>query len=93
MFGFIVAVIAGFLTPYAETPLARPVAKAMGSQIALEPGEITLLSFILVMLLAGIASELLNSGSSFWVILGGALGYFLLRIVAMIKGAIDGRKG
>ena len=93
MFGFIVAVIAGFLTPYAEAPLARPLAKAMGSQIALEPGEVRLLSFIIVMLLAGVASELLHSGSSFWVILGGALGYFLLRIVAMIKGAIDGRKG
>lgn len=92
MLGFIVAVIAGFLTPYAETPLARPVASLMGEHIKLEPGEMRVLAFILVMLLAGVASNLLHSGSTFWVILGGALGYFGTRLVAAAQGAMDKRE-
>lgn len=93
MLGFITAIIAGFLTPYAETPLAKPVAALLGGRLRLEPGELRVLAFILVMLLAGIASNLLNSGSTFWVILGGGLGYFGTRLVAAAQDMMDKRSG
>ncbi len=92
MFGFIIALIAGFLAPHAEGPLARPLAAAMRDKVPLAPGELRLLSFILVMLLAGIAAELLDSGSAFWIILGGALGYFALRLVAAGQALFDQRR-
>ena len=89
MLGFIIAVVAGFLTPYAETPLAKPVEALMRDHIRLEPGELRVLTFILVMVLAGVASNLLASGSTFWVILGGGLGYFGTRLVAAVQGAMN----
>jgi hypothetical protein len=91
MFGFILGLVAGFLTPHAEGPLARPLSKAIAPYVTLEAGELRVLSFILVMLLAGIGAELLHSGSTFWVILGGGLGYFGTRLVAAARSAYDGR--
>lgn len=92
MLAFLIALLAGFLTPHAEAPLARPLAALMGDKLTLEPGETRVLSFILVMLLAGIAAELLDSGSTFWVILGGGLGYFALRLVAAAQTVLDQRR-
>jgi hypothetical protein len=91
MLGFIVAVVAGLLTPRAEAPLARPLARAMEGRIPVAPGEMRILAFILMMLLAGVVAELLHSGSAFWIILGGGLGYFGERILAAVRAAIDGR--
>lgn len=81
MFSFILALAAGYLAPQAEGPLARPVMAALKGWIRIKEEEVGLLSFILVMLLAGIGAELLDSGSTFWVILGGALGYFGPRLI------------
>lgn len=92
MLGFVVAVVAGFLTPAAEEALARPVERVLRPHILLEPGESRVLAFVLVMLLAGIAANLLDSGSPFWVILGGALGYFGTRLVAAARAAMDARR-
>ena len=71
MLGIICAVIAGFAAKYVEEPLARPLATALRGKIDIEPGEMRLVSFILVMLIAGIAAELLHSGSAFWIMVGG----------------------
>jgi len=92
MLGFIIAVVAGFLTPYAEAPLARPLARALEGRISLEPAEVRLIAFMLVMLLAGVAATLLASGSVFWVIFGGILGYFVIRIVTLLRDQIDKRQ-
>jgi type IV secretory pathway TrbD component len=92
MLGFVVAVVAGFLTPAAEETLARPVERALREHILLDQGERRLLAFVLVMLLAGVAANLLNSGSPFWVILGGALGYFGTRLVAAARRVLDARR-
>jgi len=92
LLGFIIAVIAGFLTPHAEQPLARPLARALGGAIRLEAGEMRLLSFMLMMLLAGLASALLSSGSAFWVMLGGALGYFATRLMEAARRGLGGPK-
>lgn len=91
MWGFIVAVIAGLATRQAEEPLARPLARMIAPVVKVEPDEVRLFAFIVVMLIAGILSELLRSGSAFWVILGGALGYFGLRLFAFVKAQIDGQ--
>lgn len=92
MLGFVVAVVAGFLTPAAEEALARSVERILRPHILIEPDERRLLAFVLVLLLAGIAANLLDSGSPFWVILGGALGYFGTRLVAAARRAMDARR-
>lgn len=91
MLGFIIAVVAGFLTPHLEAPVARPVADAIRGSVELEAGETRLFSFIIAMLIAGVLCALLNTGSPLGVILGGAIGYFGLRLTASAKSAIDKR--
>ena len=91
MLGFIVAVVAGFLARYVEVPVVQPLVRALEGRIAIEPGEVRLLCFMVVMLLAGIAAELLHSGSTFWLILGGIIGYFATRLVDAARTAIDSR--
>jgi hypothetical protein len=91
MLGFVCAVVAGFAAKYIDEPLTQPLLRAVQGKIEVEAGELRLVSFILAMLIAGVVAELLHSGSTFWLILGGALGYFATRLVAMVKAAIDGR--
>lgn len=92
MLGFLLAIAAGFLTPYLEGPLARPLAKAVSGFVPVGPEELRLLSFMIAMIGAGVAANLLNSGATFWVILGGVIGYFLTRIVDGLKTALDQRR-
>jgi hypothetical protein len=92
MFGFFIALIAGFLTRHAEDPLTRPLLRRLGTRVVIEPGEVRLVSFVIVMLLAGLLAALLHSGSPFWVILGGAVGYFATRLLAAAQAVLDGRK-
>ena len=91
MIAFLLAIVAGFLTPYAETPLGRPAAGLLGEYMRLEDGELRLLTFMIMMLLAGVASALFVSGSTFWVILGGIIGYFATRPIAAIQSAMESR--
>jgi len=92
MLGFIVAAIAGFVTPQLEAPVARPAARFLEKHITLEASETRLIAFIVAMLAAGVVANLLGSGSVFWMILGGALGYFATRLVAAARAAMDARK-
>lgn len=91
MLGFLIAAAAGFLTPQIADSLADPVIKAAAPHITIEPGERRLVGFMLAMLAAGIAAVLLHSGTPFWVILGGVLGYFGTRIVAAVQKLINNR--
>ncbi len=91
MIGFILAVVAGWLTPAVEGPLTRPLAKAMAPRILVEPGEMRALSFIIVMVAVGVLAELFDSGSTFWVILGGAIGFFGTRIIGALRVVIEGK--
>lgn len=91
MLGFIIAVAAGFLTPQIEGIVAAPVMKALRGHILIADTEKRLVAFIVAMLVAGIASAIFYSGTAFWMILGGTLGYFGTRIVAAIKKLIDDR--
>ncbi|SFR36759.1 hypothetical protein SAMN04488005_1016 [Yoonia tamlensis] len=91
MFGFIIAVGFGFLTPQIETMIA-PLIKGITAHIPIADTEKRLVAFMVALLAAGIASAILYSGTAFWVIAGGVLGYFGTRIVAVIKKQIDARK-
>jgi hypothetical protein len=50
------------------------------------------LAFVIAMLVAGVVGALLDSGSAFWMILGGALGYFGARLVTAVRTALEARK-
>ena len=89
MVGFIIAVAAGYFSKMAEGMLARPVAAILGDYIKVEEHEIPVLGFMLVMLIAGVCSALLDSGTAFMVIFGGSLGYFGARIVTAVKTVIN----
>lgn len=95
MLGFLIAAAAGFLTPQITDSLAGQVIRAMSVHIKVEPTEKRLVGFMLAMLAAGIAASLLHSGTPFWVILGGVLGYFGTRIATtaqkLFNGGADGR--
>ena len=88
MIAFLLAIVAGFLTPYAETPLGKPAAGLLGKYMQLENGEQRLLTFMIMMLLAGVSSALFVSGNTFWVILGGIIGYFATRLIAAVQSAL-----
>lgn len=90
MLGFLIAAAAGFLTPQITDSLADNVIKAISGHITIEPAEKRLVGFMLAMLAAGIAAALLHSGTPFWVILGGVLGYFGTRIAAAVQKLLNG---
>ncbi|MEN8896089.1 MAG: hypothetical protein ABF248_08375 [Yoonia sp.] len=92
MLGFIVAAVAGFIAPQLEAPVARPLARMLEKHITLEAAETRLLAFIVALLGAGIVGSLLDSGSTFWMVLGAALGYFGTRLVAAARAFMDARK-
>ncbi|ROT98584.1 hypothetical protein [Histidinibacterium lentulum] len=89
MLGFLIAALAGFLTPKLEEPAARPLAKSLSSSVKVEPGEIRTLAFMLALLGAALLSTALDSDNAFAVVLGGVLGYFGTRIVAALRRAMD----
>lgn len=91
MFGFLIALGAGFLTPFLEKPLAEPMAKALETQIKIEPAEMRLLAFMIAMLIGAICCAALGTGSMFSIVIGASLGYFGTRIIDVVKSAVDGK--
>jgi len=89
MFGFLIAVVAGFLTPHLETTLARPVIAAVGRLIPIEPGEHRLIAFIIAILGAAVLSSVFDSGSAFGILVGAIIGYFGLRLSSLIRTMVD----
>lgn len=92
MLGFIISLGAGFAAPYLHESMARPIARAMRPLVEVEEDEIGVLSYMIMVLLAGLAAALLHSGTPFWIALGCALGYFGSRLVAGLKAALDSRR-
>ena len=66
-----------------------PIVKALDGHIKIAPTETRLIAFMIAMIAAGVVAALLNSGSAFWVMFGGVLGYFGTRIVEVIKKQMD----
>ena len=91
MLGFLVAVIAGFLVPQIDGPVTKPVMKFLGRYTTIEETETRAISVMIAMLVAAILSALLDSGTTFGVIFGAVLGYFGMRIYALLKRVIEAR--
>ncbi|WP_322893512.1 MULTISPECIES: hypothetical protein [unclassified Yoonia] len=85
MLGFLIAAVAGYFTPQIESAVGAKLTKALAPHITLAPGETRLLAFMVAVIGAGIAAELLDSDNPFWVALGASLGYFGPRIIAAIR--------
>lgn len=90
MFGFIIAIAAGFATPHLEKPLAEPLVNTIKSQIPIEDGEVRLIAFMLAMFVAALVCAAIGAGSTFGIIIGGIVGYFGTRIVARVQSATKG---
>lgn len=92
MFGFLIAVVAGAVTPMIEAPVARPVAKVLTQNMDFADGELRLLAFMIAMMVAGLLCAIFSSGSALGLAVGGTLGYFGLRLVRIVQKVIEGRR-
>lgn len=90
MLGFLIALGAGFLTPMIEGPVARPLARAMGQTIEVSDAELRALSFMVAMIVAGLLCAVFSTGSPLGLAVGGALGYFGVRLVRWLERIIKG---
>jgi hypothetical protein len=93
MLAFLLALIGGFAVPYLDAPLAQPLARLMEKHIRLEPGEVRVISLLIVLLVVAILAWILSSGTPFWIAVGMILGYFALRLVTLARELIDARQG
>ena len=91
MLGFLVAVAAGLLVPQIEGPVTTPVMKFLGTYFKVDPSEKRAVSFMIALLAAAILAALLDSGTTFGVILGAVLGYFGIRLYELLKRIIEAR--
>lgn len=82
MFGFLIAVGAGFLVPHLVDPLARPVAAQLRKFIPVQDAELSVIAALLAVLGATLIATIIDSGSPVGLSLGVLLGYFLPRILA-----------
>jgi len=90
MLGFFIALIGGFAAPYLDDIAARPVAAALPTKtMAVEDAEIRALSVMIALLAVTLLCLILNSGSPFGIAVGLVIGYFLTRLVAALKQAVD----
>ena len=92
MIGFLVALIAGYFTPQLDSPVSVPLRRSISAHVPVQEVELRLISFIVAMLAAGLIAALFDSGSAFWVILGGALGYFGKRLFAAGQREVERRR-
>ena len=93
MLTFILAVIAGFATPYIEPALTKILQPRL-TDIPVNEGEYQTITFVL--LLIAVATAAIVSGllaSAFTVLFGGALGLFGVRLFKVIRSLVDGQSG
>ena len=93
MLTFILAVIAGFATPYIEPGLTKTLQPRLGD-VPVNKGEYQTITFILLLIavaIAAIASGFL--ASAFTVLFGGALGLFGVRLFKILRNLVDGQSG
>ena len=84
MFGFLIAIAAGAVTPMAEGPIGRPLAQMLGENIPIEDGELRLLTFMVLLVAAALLSVLLGTGTAPGLAIGAVLGYFGMRLLQRI---------
>jgi len=64
MFGFLIAVVAGYLVPQLDKPVARPVIKTLSKYMEFEDVETRLISFVAALVAAAIVSAIFGTGSA-----------------------------
>lgn len=92
MFGFLIAVAGGVVTPMIETPLARPVAAALRGTVDVTDTELRALAFMIAMIGAGILCAVFDSGSALSLAVGGTVGYFGMRLVKWVQRIVEGKR-
>jgi len=90
MFGFLIAVVAGYLVPQLDKPVARPVIKTLSKYMEFEDVETRLISFVAALVAAAIVSAIFGTGSALGLIVGTLLGYFGQRIWNAIQSYVKG---
>jgi hypothetical protein len=91
MLPFILAVFAGFATPFVEPALTKLVQPRL-SDVPVHEGEYLTITFVLLLIAVAILS--IVSGvlaSAFTVLLGGALGLFGVRLFNVLRALVDGQ--
>ena len=91
MFGFLIAVCAGYLVVVVEKPVGQPVAAFLGRFIPVESGELRIVSFATMLVAAAFLSSFFGSGTMIGQAVGLCLGYFGARIVSAGRKAWDDR--
>jgi len=84
---FILAAIAGFVTPMVEGTVSGMLQKLQSKDIQIEDGEYRTLTFALLLLGVAVLANITGvSANAFWLLVGGILGLFAMRIIAAVKG-------
>lgn len=92
MFGFLIALIAGFVTPMLDAPVARPIARMAGKNVTLLDGELRVLSFMVAIIIAGFVCALFSAGTPLGLAIGATLGYFGTRLLHWGQREIEDRR-
>ena len=82
MFGFLIAIGAGFLVPHIEQPVARPIVAQLRRFLTVKDTETTAIAIMVAMLGAAVISTILNTGSAIGLSVGIFIGFFATRILA-----------
>lgn len=90
MLGFLFAIAAGAATPKIEDMAARPLARLFGTNVEVFDDELPVLAFMIGMFVVAILSTIFSNGSALALIIGGALGYFGLRLVRWGQRIVEG---
>tara|TARA_B100000787_G_C15906641_1_gene170729 strand:- start:43 stop:336 length:294 start_codon:yes stop_codon:yes gene_type:complete len=93
MLTFILAVIAGFATPYIEPALTKILQPRL-TDVPVNEGEYQTITFVLLLIAVAIAAIVSGlSAPAFTVLFGGTLGLFGLRLFKILKALVDGQSG
>ena len=90
---FILALIAGFVTPMVEATVMGFVSKLQNDDFKFEDGENRAITFGLMMLAVAIIANITGgSANAVWILVGGLIGLFAMRIYNLIVKKASSRK-
>ena len=90
MFGFIIAVAAGFFTTQLQTSVAPTVAKTL-SALEISKAEHDALGVLLAVIIAAVVTTVIGSGNALTVAVGVTIGYFATRLLRIVQDATSGK--
>lgn len=90
MLGFLIAVAAGAATPKIEDVAARPLAALLAPFVKIFDDELPVLAFMIALMCAAALGALLGGVPALALCIGGTVGYFGVRIVALVRKELSG---